>query len=59
MTDAERDLLLAVAAAVLIGTKASAYDYDAADKLRDAWHNIQIARKEVSREMETRRTQLE
>ena len=55
MTDAERDLLLALASAVMVGTSTSIYDYAAADKLLDAKGNIHTARKEVEREMEARR----
>ena len=52
MTDAERDLLLALASAVLVGTNTSIYDYAAADTLRTAKDNIRAARKDVEREME-------
>lgn len=55
MTDAERDLLLALASAVMVGTSTSIYDYAAAEKLGDAKDNIHAARKEVEREMEARR----
>ena len=55
MTDAERDLLLALASAVMVGTSTSIYDYAASNKLGEAKHNIQAARKEVEREVEARR----
>jgi len=51
MTSAERDLLMAVAKAVLIGTHPPPYDYASADKLSQAWHFIRKAREEVIREM--------
>jgi hypothetical protein len=51
MTDAERDLLLAVAKAVLIGTRPPPDDYASADQLSQAFHYIRKAREEVIREM--------
>jgi hypothetical protein len=54
MTDAERDLLMAVVKAVLVGTHPPPYDYASADKLSQAWHFIRKAREEVIREMAAR-----
>lgn len=55
MTDAERELLLALASAVMVGTSTSIYDYAAADMLSTAKDNIRAARKDVEREVEARR----
>jgi len=51
MTDAERDLLLALAKAVLIGTRPPPDDYASADQLSQAFHYIRKAREGVIREM--------
>jgi hypothetical protein len=51
MTNAERDLLMALAKAVLIGTRPPPDDYASADQLSQAFHFIRKAREEVIREM--------
>ena len=51
MTSTERDLLLALAKAVLIGTRPPPDDYASADMLSQAFHIIRKAREEVVREM--------
>lgn len=51
MTNAERDLLLALAKAVLIGTRPPPDDYASADMMSQAFHYIRKAREEVIREM--------
>jgi hypothetical protein len=51
VTSAERDLLLAVAKAVLIGTRPPPDDYASADMMSQAFHCIRKAREEVIREM--------
>ena len=58
MTDAERDLLLALAKAVLVGTHPPPYDYASSDELSRAWHAIRKAREEVEHEVEARRADI-
>ena len=55
MTDAERNLLLALAEAVRVGAHVSIYDGAAADTLSRALYQMRIAKMEIEIEVEARR----